>query len=585
MVRSGTSRLRHTERGGHTQEHGVGPGPGAFVQRRQRHAGPVQVQAPQRDGHRGQGEGGHGPVGPPQVPAEGPDPHGHEHVELRLHRQRPEVDQVERRLVAEAELPVGGEGQGQHGLQELFADGRAQDHRHHGLDDHEHHERRVQAPGPSTGEVATVDRPGAVHLPHQHGADQEPRQGQEHVHAQEAAGQRPVQVPVVEEDHVRGQHGQDGQAPQAVQFGVAAQRAWRLGRPSAAAAGHQGGGGPLHEPVGDRGQRGAARHHHDQRRGERGHELGQPPPLEPVGGDPLVPQVDAVGAERGTGGQAHQRRGGMPPVRRAGGGGGERAHRRQDERGGAHHEQGVAAQRLGPVEAGEHRRQVQGAGRQPQGPQADGVAGQAAHHGQRTGPARLQPQGEAASDRERVQVVGQPRQQRPPGVDRAPGGEVERVGGGHHTQSPHEGDQGPADQACGQPPDAGRPVTDAAGREEPPAAGEPQRDEGVEGQLGGQAPRLGDRPDGPARHVDVDQEHVGQQAADRGPGRDRGEQGDGQDHPVQGEHAGQPATGVRPELRQHVVGQDPTEVGPGHEQTGQDEEDRHPHVEPGQHVP
>ncbi len=157
-------------------------------------------------------------------------------------------------------------------------------------------------------------------------------------------------LPDVEEDDVAREHGRDGVAAHAVESRVDAQQARSLvGRPT-----HRQARQPLQRRAFDqevrrRGEDRGADQHHQEGGGERGAEVAQPAPAEPVVGDPLVPQVDAVGAQR------HRRRGAHHTTRQVGDRtrGGQRA--RDHQAGGTDEEQHVPPERLAPVEAREDR--------------------------------------------------------------------------------------------------------------------------------------------------------------------------------------------------------------------------------------
>ncbi len=186
-----------------------------------------------------------------------------------------------------------------------------------------------------------------------------------------------------------------------------------------------------------------------------------------------------------------------------------------DDEGGAHHEERVAGQGLWTVEAGVQRRQVERRRRDPQGRGRNDIAGRTGAEGHPAHHAQLPDDSQRDPDGERVEMVRQPRQQRPSNVDGRGIGEVVRIGHRHHTGPPGERDDDPTDHRQTHPTQTPIAGNDARSVQHVPTQPEPQRHQQIERQLGRQAPRLGDRPDGPRRPVDVGQRDVREQARHR----------------------------------------------------------------------
>ena len=148
---------------------------------------------------------------------------GHQHerpydVVLLLHRERPGVLQRRWRVtlrevvgVAEHEDPVGNPEERGDGVLAHCCDGPGREQLAQRDDRHRHHDQRGQQPsGPADPEPGQVYPAGAAEFVEKQRGDQESAQHEEHVDADESAGD-------AGDASVVGQHQCDGQRADAVQ--------------------------------------------------------------------------------------------------------------------------------------------------------------------------------------------------------------------------------------------------------------------------------------------------------------------------------------------------------------------------------
>ena len=177
----------------------------------------------------GQDDGHHEEAVGPTAPEDEEAQRRPDEVELLLDGQRPGVQQGRGRaeedevvLVGDDEAPVGDVGHGGEGVAADGGPGAGVGH-HQGVERHHeqrHRQRRQQASGPAAVEGQEADGLGAGELGHQQRGDQEPREDEEDVDAQQAPAD-------AADPGVEGEHAEHGQGPDAVEARDVAPARWR----------------------------------------------------------------------------------------------------------------------------------------------------------------------------------------------------------------------------------------------------------------------------------------------------------------------------------------------------------------------